>query len=100
VSPLAPPNPPLVPNLGLHTILAITILILYVEWQHRGLGGKPCIAQYRLQHILGAIKEVSSATNSIDKCTIPESTNEYLVKVNPEMTVWLNLFYMHTSFCF
>jgi len=29
------------------------------------------------------MKEVSSANNSIDQCPIPESTNEYLVKVNP-----------------
>jgi len=30
----------------------------------------------------GAIKEVSSAKNSINWCTLPESTNEYLVKAN------------------
>jgi len=28
----------------------------------------------------GAVKEVTRAKNSIDLCTIPESTNEYLVK--------------------
>ena len=32
----------------------------------------------------GAIKEVLNAKNSIDKCTISEYTNEYLVKANLE----------------
>jgi len=31
----------------------------------------------------GALKEVSSAKNSVDECAIPESTNEYLVKAKP-----------------
>jgi len=35
----------------------------------------------------GAIKEASSANNSIDLCTLPETTNEYLVKANSERAV-------------
>ena len=50
--------------------------IFYVEWQNRGLGGKPYTVQCRLQHTRGATKEVSGAKNSIDSCTIPGSANE------------------------
>jgi len=64
---------------GLYTILALPIPILCVEWRNRGLGRKTippnidCIIQR------GAIEVVPSANNSIDWCTIPETTNEYLV---------------------
>jgi len=45
-----------------------------------GLGGNHRLPNIDCNIERGAIPEVSSATNSIDSCTTPDSTNEYLVK--------------------
>jgi len=70
--------PPPLPRVTHRHRLAFTRYCQY-EYQYcmlternRGVGKKPCIAQYRLQNIDGAMKEEFSAKNSSDSCTIPE----------------------------
>ena len=45
---------------------------------------------YKIQQWGVAIKEVLNANNSIDKCTVPEYTNEYLVKVKCQSDIPLS----------
>ena len=58
------------------TILQLPIPILYVDWQHREVGGRQYIAQYWLYNTGGRAKnEVFNTKNRIDLYTLPEETN-------------------------
>jgi len=46
----------------------------------RGGNHRLCNIDCTIQRGWGAIKEVWNVKNSIDQCTVPEYTNEYLVK--------------------
>jgi len=66
--------------LDLYTILAIPMPILYVEWQNRGLGWNPYIAQCRLHNTKGRQSRRCLLPKIVLMSAIPESTNASLVK--------------------
>ena len=66
----------------LYPILEYQYQYCMLNGNTRGLGGTHILPNIDCKIQRGAVKEVSSTKNSIDWCTIPESTNAYLVKAN------------------